>query len=372
MARILYVATSDIHLNTFHVPFFRMLESEGHKVDVAAERRSDITLPHIENFFDITFPRKMLSLEHVASVRKLKEIIQAGSYDLVHCHTPIPSALVRLAVPRKAPARPRVLYTAHGFHFYPGASLLRWLVYFTLEYLLSYRSDGIVCINKTDFHYSKRYFGAGATHLIPGVGVSPERFPRAEEARRSELRSRLGLAAGDFVLAYVAEFIPRKNHGFLLYALAELKKVIPSIKLVLVGTGVDFDKTRALAQRLGLDEQVLFLGFRRDVPEILPAADVGVSTSRHEGLGLGVAEQMICGVPVVASLDKGHAELIDHEANGFLYRQGDRDDFCHRIVELERQPALRQELGERARRSMEKFHLDKSLDAMSRIYQCYL
>ena len=372
MAKILYVATSDIHLNTFHVPFFRMLESEGHKVDVAAEKRSDITLPHVDNFFDIKFPRKMLSLEHIASVRKLKEIIRAGGYDLVHCHTPIPSALVRLAVARQAPDRPRVLYTAHGFHFYPGASLLRWLVYFPLEYLLSFRSDGIVCINKTDFYYSKRYFGADATHLIPGVGVSPERFHRVDDTQRNELRSRLGLSESDFVLVYVAEFIPRKNHGFLLHALAELKKAIPSVKLVLVGTGGDFDKTRDLASRLRLDEQVMFLGFRRDVPEILPAADVGVSTSRHEGLGLGVAEQMMCGVPVVASLDKGHAELIDHEANGYLYRQGDRDDFCRRIVALEHQPALRQELGERARRSMEKFHLEKSLEAMSRIYQHYL
>ncbi|MGM1051159.1 MAG: glycosyltransferase family 4 protein [Pseudomonadota bacterium] len=371
MARILYVATSDVHLNTFHVPFFRMLDSEGHKVHVAAERRSDITLPHVDHFFDITFPRKMLSLEHVASVRKLKEIIHAGAYDLIHCHTPVPSALVRLAVARQAQGLPRVLYTAHGFHFYPGASLLRWLVYFPLEYLLSFRSDGIVCINKTDFYYSKRYFGAGATHLIPGVGVSPERFHRADAERRRELRYQLGISDNDFVLVYVAEFIPRKNHGFLLHALAELKKVIPSVKLVLVGTGVDFEKTRTLANRLGLDEQVMFLGFRRDVPEILPVADVGVSTSRHEGLGLGVAEQMMCGVPVVASLDKGHSELIDHEANGFLYRQGERDDFCRRIVALERQPALRQELGERARRNMEKFHLEKSLEAMSRIYQHY-
>ncbi|MFW5637072.1 MAG: glycosyltransferase [Thermodesulfobacteriota bacterium] len=167
--------------------------------------------------------------------------------------------------------------------------------------------------------------------------------------------------------------VGRSYGGYLLlHALAELTKVIPAIKLVLVGTGVDFDKTRALAHRLGLDEQVMFLGFRRDVPEILPIADVGVSTSRHEGLGLGVAEQMMCGVPVVASLDKGHAELVDHESNGYLYRQGDRDDFCGRILALQRHFELRQELGSRACRSMEKFHLDMSLEAMSRIYENYL
>ena len=368
MRKVLYIATSDIHLNTFHIPCLRLLQSRGYDVDTAADNRGNIRLPFVRRQFDVSFPRKLLSRDLIAAGRRLKTLVRNENYDLIHCHTPIPSFLTRFVIANRDRNKQKLFYTAHGFHFYPGSGLKTWLTYFPAEYILSRWTDAIICINRTDFYYSKRYFKSNETFLIPGVGVSPERFKPLDKACRDRVRKSLDLKETDFVIAYVAEFIPRKNHAFLLECMKGLKKAIPNIKLLLAGKGVLMDKMKALARELDINDQVCFLGFRDDVDKLVAIADLGVSTSRHEGLGLGVVEHMMCGIPVVASLDKGHLELVEHGINGFLYKQHDIYDFNRRIHQLFLDQELRRSMGNSARQKAFAYTTEKSLEAMSGIY----
>mgnify|MGYP006272452559 FL=1 len=368
MAKILIVATSDIHIKTFHVPFIEVLRKRGHKVEIAVENRSGLPFRKISREHNIVFPRKIFSRNHFSSLKKLRAIILEGKFDIVHCHTPIPSALTRLAVRPLKSKRPTTVYTAHGFHFYPGSNFAKFLLYFSVERFLSRWTDALICINRFDFFYSKRYFRAAETFLIPGVGVSSSRFAAQQPEARTEKRRRLSCEQDDFVLAYVAEFIPRKNHRFLIEAISKLQKSIESLKLLLVGTGPLQPEMKELCARLNLDGKVQFLGFREDVEDIVSVVDLGVSTSRHEGLGLGVAEHMLCGVPVVASLDRGHIELIDHGSNGFLYKQNKVTEFCRYIETLANDLDLRRKFGDAAQRKAKNFVTEFSLNAITAIY----
>lgn len=372
MSRILYVATSDIHLKTFHVPYLEWLSGEGHTVDIAAENRGGLSFPCVKHAHWLRFPRALASFEHVGALRRLRDIIEDGDYDLVHCHTPIPSALTRIAARDWRKRGGKVLYTAHGFHFYRGGPWLNWLTYYPAEWLLSAMTDAIITINREDYSYVKGKMRHKRSYLIPGIGVQADRFQALGEDQKRKARRQLGYCDDDFLLLYIAEFIPRKNHRFLLGAVEELVKAIPNLRFLFAGTGTLLESVQAEVVRRGLVAHVHFLGFRSDVEKYAAIADVGVSTSKHEGLGLGLLEQMFCGVPVVASEDKGHREFVEDGVTGFLCRQRDRSAFVEAIGRLYRDRGLRQQMGELAMQKAKLFSLDFSLAKMKEVYRDYL
>jgi glycosyltransferase EpsD len=372
MSRILYVATSDIHINAFHVPYLDWLAEKGHVVDLAAEKRGDQEFKSVDRHIWLPFPRSLGSTRHWKTYRALRALIEQGEYDLVHCHTPIPAALTRLAARRWRKGGGKVLYTAHGFHFYSGGPLFNWLTYYPAEMLLSRLTDGIVTINNEDYGYTKRKSFWSKSYLIPGIGVQDSKFGILTSDERAELRESLGYSTDDLLVLYIAEFIPRKNHQLLLSAFEEVVKSFEHAKLLLAGVGRDMEKIRAIVKRLGLEGRVEFLGFRKDVERFAAISDVGVSTSKHEGLGLGLLEQMMCGVPVVATQDKGHREFVETGINGYLIEQGEAKAFGDAIIRLLSDRERRAIMGAAARTKSEEFAIQQSLAVMARIYEEYL
>jgi len=368
VARILYVATSDIHLKTFHLPYLKWLHDVGHEVDIVAEKRSSYSFEHIETYYHVDFPRKITALRLWRTFKRLKQIVSARHYDLIHCHTPIPSVLIRLAAMSQRPDGLKVLYTAHGFHFYRGAPWSYWLTYFPVEYWLSKRTDGIVTINQEDFAFASSWLRSEKNYLIPSIGVDTNRFRPASTERRREIRESKGFNEDDLLILYIAEFVAGKNHVFVLDAANQLLTNVPNAKIIFLGTGALWHEIRSEVQRRGLNRQVLCLGFSEDVENYAAIADIGISSSRREGFGLGLVEQMACGVPVVASMVRGHREFIDDGNNGFLYTQGDCEGFCRRVIELSVNKDLRKAMGRAALTKSEKFSVDQSLAAMQKIY----
>jgi glycosyltransferase EpsD len=372
MAKILYLATSDIHLNTFHRPYIDWFVQEGHQIDLAFERRGDYTFPGIHQEYLLDFPRKFDVKKIVKSYKKLHEIIEKNHYDLIHCHTPIPSFIARLTSRNVRENGGKVIYTAHGFHFYKGGPLKNWLVYYPAEYILSLFTDAIIVMNKEDFGYINGKMLHKESILIPGIGVDSVRFQNKSDAEIQRIRASMGYVDKDILLLYIAEFIPRKNHEFLIRCMRELIKVNPNIKLVLAGRGILLEKMKKLARELEISERIDFLGFRNDIHELAAIADIGITVSMHEGLGLGVIEQMMCGIPVIASIDRGHNETVNNGVNGYLYRQNDRNDFLAKVTELTNKPHLRKKMGHNGMVDAQKFELKNSLAAMINIYKKYL
>ena len=371
--KLLYIATSDIHLKGFHQPYIKWLTEQEIQVDMAVENRGNLVIPEITHSHYLEFPRSLFKKQLFTSYKELKRIIDEGNYDIVHCHTPIPSMLTRLASRRARRKGTKVLYTSHGFHFYKGGPLSRWFTYYLAEWFLSKFTDGIVTINQEDFDtIQNKLWLHKDSFFIKGIGVDSSKFRPFDENERKKKRKELGLLQDDFVLLYVAEFIPRKNHQFILKTLPKLKAEIPQLKVLFAGKGILEEQMKQLSKNLKIEEVVSFLGFRKDVPELAAISDVGISSSKHEGLGLGLTEEMFCKVPIVASYDRGHKEMIIQGETGFMFQQGNSEEFIEYINRLYLNNEQRITMGEKAYEKAQEFEISNSLNSMIQIYRKYL
>lgn len=370
--KILYTATSDVHLRTFHFPYLKWLKSQGYEVHVAVEKRGDIDLSFCDKIYYLPFKRSPFHPKNWEAYKGLKRIIKLNNFKLIHCHTPAVSVLTRLAARGARRKGTKVLYTAHGYHFYKGAPLKMWLLFFTVEWLLSFLTDAIILINKEDFILTKKYFTSTEAFYIKGIGIDSTRFRTLTAIEKNEIRTELDLKETDFVLLYIAEFITRKNHAFLLRAIPELRKRIPDLKVLLVGRGELLEASKSMAIELNLQNVVTFLGWRDDAHRLAGIADIGISTSRQEGLGLGLAEEMLCSVPIVASEDRGHREMIEHSKNGFMFKQGNQDEFLNYVCSLYKDKETRFGMGRYANLKAQEFLINNSLKTMVAIYSKFI
>lgn len=324
MKRALIVTAVASHAFQFCMDDVRILRAMGYEVDIASnfEEGSSFSDERCAEFrheleregsrwFQVDFTRAAWKLRtHVRAFRQLRAILTNG-YELIHCHTPVGGALCRLAARRSGA---EILYTAHGFHFFRGAPLWRWLLFFPVEWLCAFRTDVLIVINHEDEALAERCMHAGRIEYIPGVGVDPARFypGRVPPEERRALREELGLKDGDRLLLSVGELTHRKNHACALRALALLRD--ETLHYCVSGMGERERELRRLAERLGLGERFHLLGYRRDVERLYGCADLFVFPSRQEGLPVALMEALASGVPAVASRIRGNVELLDEDA----------------------------------------------------------
>lgn len=367
--RILYTATSDVHIKTFHIPYLKWLKSEGFEVHLAIEKRGEVDLAFCDYIYYIPFKRNPFHPQNLKAYRQLRKIIHDHHFQLIHCHTPAVSVLTRLAAITARRKGTVVLYTAHGFHFFKGAPLKLWLLYYPVEKLLSIVTDVIITINKEDYDLITRNFSNQRSYQIKGIGVNTAKFRTVTSAEKLQLRLKHGYREEEFILLYVAEFIDRKNQSFVITALPELRKVVPDVKVILVGKGPMLETVKQLVKSNHSEANVSFLGWRDDVEELAALADIGISSSKQEGLGLGLAEEMLCSIPIVATSDRGHREMIVHGENGFMFPQGDVKDFVNCIAVLYNDAGMRKSFGEKASIKAQEFAIERSLKTMAEIYR---
>jgi len=283
------------------------------------------------------------------------------------------SVLTRLASMKARKHGTKLLYTAHGFHFFKGASMLHWALFYPVEILLSKYTDAIICINPEDFDLiSTKGNKSCAYYLIPGIGVSNSRFFEVSIAEKTAIRVTNNFATTDFLLVYAAEYIGRKNHDFIIQAIKDNIDKVEGIKILFAGKGVLEDKLMNAVKQYHLEEYIYFLGFRSDIDQIYKMSDVGISSSKQEGLGINLVEEMMCGLPVIATVDRGHSEVVDHEVNGFLIAQNDHNQFVAYLLQLKNDKQMRAEFSRQAKIKADKFELRNSLKVMAGIYERYL
>jgi glycosyltransferase EpsD len=267
----------------------------------------------------------------------------------------------------------KIIYTVHGFHFYKGSPNKYWSIFFPVEKYLSKYTNAIVTINKEDFELiSNSKFKNSFSFLIPGVGINTSKFDNIIFSDKDIIRKKNGYQSDTFLILYIAEFIPRKNHEFLLEVVSDLQEKISNFKVLLAGRGVFLEKTKASAKNIGVQDYIDFLGFREDIGEVITMSDIGVSVSKQEGLPMNIAEVMYAGKPVVASKIRGHADLINHKENGFLYDVGDKESFINYIEYLYKNPEARLQIGKEAKLKSKQFELEQCLQEMKKIYSQFL
>ena len=348
--RILYVATVLSHICQFHLPYLQMLQEQGHEIHVAAHDnlavKNGLQLKYTDRHIEIPFHRSPFDSRNLTAYRKLKALLKQTHYDLIVCNTPVGGVLTRLAARKSRRAGTRVIYIAHGFHFYKGASKKNWLLFYPLEKALARLCDVVVTINEEDYALAMARF-PGKIARIHGIGVREDRYHPATEAEQAEMRSREGLTSEDYVVLCTGELNENKNQKTLVSAAALLKEKIPNLKVLLAGNGPKEQDLRDQIAAEGLEDHVKLLGYRTDLEKLVPAVDVVASCSKREGLPLNIVEAMLCKKPVVASVNRGNAELVKDGETGFLAAPEDAAAFAENLHSLSLSPAIAQKLGER-------------------------
>ena len=365
--RILYVTTISLTMNTFFKPHVEMLVKEGHEVDIACNFR-DMDLHELDSnlgckIYQIDFSRVPISLGNMRSFAQLNNVVKNGNYDIVHCHTPNASVITRL-VCRKLRRKNnlKVFYTAHGFHFYKGAPMLNWLVFYPIELFCSRFTDKLITINKEDFELAKRKFKVKEIYYVPGVGIDLSKF-RNIEINRVKKRCEIGVPENAFLIFSVGELNENKNHQVVIRAMAKLKD--SNLHYAIAGVGDKREYLLELASDLGVLEQLHMLGYRKDVAELYKASDLFCFPSFREGLSASLMEAMASGLPCIVSYIRGNTDLIN-ENGGRLFVPHDENALVAGLREVF--AADTKNMGDQNRIMVEKFSLDTIKKQMLKIY----
>lgn len=375
MKKALIITTISGFVPQFELNNVRILKSLGYEVHYASNFERPV-YDFDRNLFEregIIIHPVMIEkspahvIRNVRAFLQLKKLIAKERFDLVHCHNPMGGVVGRLAG-AKSHAKPVMLYTAHGFHFYKGAPLKNWIFFYPAERLLARITDHMITINREDYTRAEKFRlrPGGRVWLIPGVGLDTGRFvPRKEMQKRQ--KRQLGFPEDSFVILSVGELNENKNHRAVIEAVRMLNN--PRIYYGICGRGPQERELRGLINRAGLEEHVRLLGYRKDIEEVLAAADCFIFPSKREGFGMAAVEAMASGVPLITSDCRGTREYMEDQRTGIVCRRNAPESYKEAIERLMEHPQQRREMEEECRKRAQRFGLAATGHIMRTIYE---
>lgn len=375
MKKVLFVATVvKLHIMVFHIPYLKLLKESGYEVHVVArndyENKKDCNIPFCDKFYDLPFERSPLKMNNFYVIKELKKIIISNKYDIIHCHTPMGGVLGRLAARKARKNETKVIYTAHGFHFYKGAQVKNWLFFYPVEYWLSRYTDTLITINEEDYKIAiNKQFRADKIKLIHGIGIDLNKFESQTRDRKIQMRKIYSYKEDDFILFCAAELNHNKHQDLLINTVNILKDKIPNIKLLLAGNGLLESQYKKQVNKLGIDSNVEFLGYRSDIAELLLISDIAVSASRREGLPVNLMEAMATGLSLVVTDVRGNRDLVIDGENGYVTNLDNPYDFAYLIDKLYNDDELRYKCERMSLKLIQNYSLENVLQEMERIYE---
>lgn len=378
MKKVLIVASVVSFIEWFNKENVEYLHNEiGSEVHIACnfgymedtdEKRTELYIRKLKNegivLHDINFARSPFGKKNLVAYKRLKQLINSIKFDLIHCHTPTASILTRIASRTARKTGTTVMYTCHGFHFHNAAPKKNWLLYYPVEKICSLMCDYIVTINKEDFNRAKSFYAKNVRY-VPGVGVDIKRIKETVVDKKEYKRS-IGIPEDSIMLLSVGEIIERKNHEVIIRALGKLQN--RNIFYVICGKGPLKEYLEELAKSLGVGGNVVFLGFRKDIPELCNIADISAFPSRIEGLGLAGIEAMAAGVPLISSNVHGILDYVIDGKTGYAFNPDDIDGFANAINKLSTNADLRASMTENCIKAVEPFEINNALRVMWNIY----
>lgn len=350
--KILVICTTDSMVWNFLVPHIKELEKRGYYVECACSETGSFYNDLIEKcnikMNKMPFKRTPYSIKNYIGYKKVCRLIKDKKFDTIFCHEPVGGAIGRFAGHKM---KCKVIYMAHGFHFYKGASKTRKLYYF-VERKLSKYTDILITINQEDYEASLS-FNAKECLKINGVGIDTSKF--IYNPNPSYLRKELNLSDESIIFLSVGELIKRKNHISFIKAIAHIDN--PNIIYVIAGTGKLSSYLKRFIIKNRLEKRVFLLGYRTDINMLCNASDVFAIPSIHEGLSVALMEAMACGKPVIASNIRGNVDLINDRQGGFLVSTFDIEQYVESIKKLVYNTELRKKFGKFNKAKIQGFDL---------------
>lgn len=348
MPKILVTSTNAMAYH-FLLPHIKMLIDEGYEVQLACTNLTgydELLCSQLVGKYNIPMQyirldRSPFNIKNINGYKDLKGIISNNSFDIIITNEPVMSIVTRLAARKHRKKGTRIIYFAHGFHFFNGAPLINWLLYYPVERFMSRFANDLVTINKEDYKRAQN-FQFERVFYIPGIGLDTKKFSNVDVDRTNK-RNEIGVPDKAIMMFSVGELGKRKNHEAAIRGLARTNN--SNIYYVICGNGILYDYLKKLTMDLGLKERVVFLGYRSDIAEICKAADIYVFPSQREGLGIGALEGMAAGLPLIASYINGIKDYAEEEKTGYCVKPNDFEGFANAMNKLAKDKELREKMG---------------------------
>nr|WP_317448645.1 glycosyltransferase family 4 protein [uncultured Sellimonas sp.] len=324
-----------VRITNFSKPCLEKALELGYKVfygvnrDNPEELESELPI----YFYDSHTYRSILDLKNnYIAYKNMIKLIQKENIDVIHCNTPVGGIIGRIC--GKKGNVNKVIYTVHGFHFYKGAPLINRTIFKMSEWIMAHWTDVIVTINQEDYEAAKKFRlkKNGKVYKINGVGIDTQEYGISSQERK-KIRNKLGFKEEDFICISVGDLVKNKNLTTLIRAISLLKG--ENIHYVVCGKGPEEKNLRQLAKNLGVEGKVHFMGFRKDIKNLLGISDCFLMSSKREGLPRSVMEAMATGIPCIVSDIRGNIDLIENNENGFLCEPNDYVNFARAIVKIQ-------------------------------------
>lgn len=362
--KILFISNISKRITNFTIPSILASTKLGYEFHLASNQIDFIndTEFYIKTHH-LDIERNPLSIKNIRVLFKLIRLIKREKYDVIHCNTPVGGILGRIA--GKVCRVERIIYSAHGFHFYKGAPLIN-KIYKFIEWFLSKETDAIITMNAEDYDAAKRFKKDTNVYFINGVGVDTSEYG-LQKINSVEYRKSLKLDIDDIILISMGDLIKRKNYKLSIEVIKLLNN--PKVHLLICGCGSQLNSLHQQAIRLGIESQIHFLGFRKDIKELLNISDIFLFTSSQEGLPRSLMEAMASGLPCIVSKIRGNIDLIEDGKGGYLCDLKDKHGFVTNLNCLIKDKNLRRSMGIRNKETIKNYDIKKICIDMENIYR---
>lgn len=376
--KALMVASVASMIDQFNRENISLLQTMGYEVDVACnfEVGNTSSEERVKRFrqelqkqevgtFQLPIPRKILAFsDMIQAYKQLKKMVEEKQYTLVHCHSPIGSVIARLACRKQRKKGLKLIYTAHGFHFFTGAPKKNWLIFYPIEKIFARYTDILITICSEDYQRArKKKLGKNIVYS-PGVGIDVDKVKKID--KKADKRQMLGIREEDILVLSVGELNQNKNHETILRALKQLNRT--DVHYVICGQGDKKEELERMAKQFGMEERLHLLGFRTDALEWMKVADLFAFPSYREGLPVSLMEAMAAGLPVVCSKIRGNVDLIKDGEGGYMCEPMDVASFAENLSRLIKDAEQRKCMGEKNQITVQQFDKSKVSEVMKKVY----
>lgn len=369
MSKRILITSTDLMMVQFLLPHVINLSQKGYEVEIACsvvggriDEIRDKLDGYVKNIHIVRLVRSPINPINFKGYRDIKEVISNGKYDIIWTNEPVMGVTVRLAAKKARKNGTKVMYMVHGFHFYDGAPKHNWMLYYPIEKFMANKADLITTINREDYKRAQT-FNVPRVKYIHGIGINTDRLTRSAES--VNLRKELGLSGDDFIVISVGELNTNKNQKVIIEAIAKIDD--PQIHYVLCGKGNQLENLHRLVKERHLEDKVHFLGYRKDVVDIVSQADVFAMPSKREGLPVASLEAMYCGLPLVNSKIRGLEDVTENGKSGFTCFPDDIEAFADGIRRIKDDKKLRHQLSINNRETVKAFCVSETKKEVERI-----
>ncbi len=375
MPKLLIVTNVPSMMREFLLPYAKHFKKLGWQVDAMMKEASTAADACAEcqdiftNIWHVAWSRSPLSPSNFLQAPKtVQDAVRKENYDIIHVHSPVAAFVTRLAL-RKQQPKPKIIYTAHGFHFHREGNPLKNEIFKTLERTAGPWTDQLIVINKEDEEAAKKYKIMPLDKILytPGIGLDVNKY-KAEQVTKEqtqEIRKDLNIKESDTLILMIAEFNPGKRHKDALNALKATNQT--NIILTFAGVGPLEQEVQEQAKTLGLEKQIRMLGYRKDIPQLLKSSNALLLPSEREGLPRSILEAMCAATPVIGTQIRGVEDLLENN-HGLMTKVGDTKALAEAMTWIAQNPEEAQTMGKRGQSKMQAFSLENVINMHENLY----